>query len=128
MIQTETLEQWIRELGCGLSKEDKDLYRIVPPGKPDFPPFYVQRSDHWIMLSILPVFASDVKLADDVYFRLLTVNRDLRIAKFALDADDQVVLCAELPTESLDYSEFADAVHRMVKYVVHYRDYLGGKS
>lgn len=124
MIDAAILEQWFRELGYEVATEGKDVYRIAPPDKRDLPPFYVQRSDNWLMMSILPILPASTKRPQDIYFRLLTVNRDLRIAKFALDADDQIVLCAELPTESLDYSEFADAAHRMVKYVAHYRDYL----
>ena len=47
--------------------------------------------------------------ADDLGRRLLAANREMRVAKFALGADGAVVLCAELPTESLDESELADA-------------------
>jgi hypothetical protein len=53
---------------------------------------------------------------DDLSRRLLAANRDMRLAKFALDKEGAVVLCAELPTESLDASEVADAVQRMVQY------------
>ena len=34
----------------------------------------------------------------------------------------EIVLCAELPTESLDYAEFADTVERMVGYASRYRN------
>lgn len=124
MVDNDTLEQWIHKLGYELEREGPAAYRVLPPDGDDLPSFFVQRSENWVLMSILPVLDLSQNRPDDIYFRLLTVNRDLRIAKLALDEDDQVVLCAELPTESLDYSEFADAASRMVKYVRHYRDYL----
>jgi hypothetical protein len=77
-----------------------------------------------VLLSILPVLSSADVPPDDLPSRLLAVNREMRLVKFALGDNDEVVLCAELPTESLDYSELADAIERMVTYFLHYRDYV----
>jgi hypothetical protein len=50
----------------------------------------------------------------------------MRVAKYALDEDGEVVLCIELPTESLDPSELADAVGRMASLARRFRaDFLG---
>jgi hypothetical protein len=53
---------------------------------------------------------------------LLAANREMRLAKFALDAEGAVILCAELPTESLDASEVADVVRRVVGYARRFRE------
>ena len=143
MIDLALLERWIHAVGFDLvpegsadvdpqepfstrTVESPTTLRILPrDGKsPELPPFFLQRGENWILLSILPVFSADAWLSGDLYRRLLSVNRDMRIAKFALGADGEVVLCAELPTESLDRSEIVDAVERMVKYIAHYREYL----
>ena len=52
------------------------------------------------------------------------MNRDLRIAKFALDDRGAVVLCAELPMASLDRDEVVDAAQRLVRYHRHYHAFL----
>lgn len=143
MIDMATLERWMHAVGFDLvpdgppREEPKDpvstrapvsptTLRIVPRDDkhPDLPPFFLQRGENWILLSILPVLPPDADLPADLHRRLLSVNRDMRIAKFALGTEGSVVLCAELPTESLDRSELVDAVERMVKYFGHYREYL----
>ena len=126
MIDTATLERWAQKTGFDTDAGAQGAVRLTPRGgaHADLPPFYMQHSQNWVLLSILPVFQPDVLLPEDINRRLLSVNRDMRIAKFALDLDDEVVLCAELPTESLDYSELADAIERLVKYHQHYREYL----
>lgn len=143
MIDMATLERWMHVVGFDLvpegpAREDSKApnstraadnpttLRIVPRDAKhaDLPPFFLQRGENWILLSILPVLPTDADLPVDLHRRLLSVNRDMRIAKFALGGDGSVVLCAELPTESLDRSELVDAVERMVKYFGHYRDYL----
>ena len=143
MIDMATLERWMHVVGFDLVPEgpprddskapvsaraadSPTTLRINPrDGKhPDLPPFFLQRGENWILLSMLPVLPPDADLPVDLYRRLLSVNRDMRIAKFALGTEGSVVLCAELPTEALDRSELVDAVERMVKYFVHYREYL----
>jgi len=105
---------------------------VAPPddveGPDRLPPFRVEVGEHWVELILGPVFGSTQAKPPDLALRLLTVNRDLRIAKFALDERSQVVLCAELPVESLDREEVIDAATRIVRYVRHYRAFLSGDS
>lgn len=123
-----TLEAWIAKIGWDAVPEDASTLRLRPRRAegPKLPPFFVQIGENWVLLSILPVFAAGEAVPDDLPQRLLSVNRDMRLVKFALGANDEVVLCAELPTESLDFSELSDAIERMVKYYGHYREYLLG--
>lgn len=127
-MDAQTLESWIQKAGYDVTPEASGALRIRPKGgaATDLPPFIVQRSENWILLSILPVIDPNELAPDDLFTRLLSVNREMRLVKFALGENDEVVLCAELPTESLDYSELSDALGRMVKYVAHYRAYLRG--
>ena len=123
MIDLPTLESWIEKLGFDVIRDDATTLRIRPPaadgdgdGEVELPPFIVQHSENWVVLSILPLVSASAYRAGDLGRRLLAANRDMRLAKFALDKNRAVVLCAELPTESLDYSEIADALQRMVAY------------
>ena len=126
-----TLQSWIAALGYDATLEGPATLRLQaraaapaagaaeagpnPPGEP-LPPFYVQLSENWVLLSMLPMLDRGAFHAEDLGRRLLAANREMRLAKFALDKNGAVVLCAELPTESLDASEIAAAVQRMTEY------------
>jgi hypothetical protein len=118
VIDVATLQAWVEKLGYDTVAEGPTTLRLVPrsPPTPPQPPFFMQVSDNWVLLSMLPMLAHGAYRAEDLGRRLLMANRDMRLAKFALDREGSVVLCAELPTESLDASEVADAVTRMAQY------------
>lgn len=131
MIDLPTLESWLAKLRFTTQtvEGEGDTLRIKPrEGGDDLPPFFVQWSPNWVVLSILPILTRGEYRAEDLGRRLLMANRDMRLAKFALDSSRSVVLCAELPTESLDYSEVEDALSRMVRYARDYRRELIGEG
>lgn len=128
MTDLPTLESWIGKIGFDATTVDASTRRLRPraPGTPTLPPFYVQWTPNWVVLSMLPVIAPGEYRAEDLSRRLLAANRDMRLAKFALDSRRAVVLSVELPTESLDYSEVEHAIERMVQYVRRFRAELVG--
>ena len=75
---------------------------------------------------MLPMLAPNDLRPDDLSRRLLAANREMRVAKYALDKNGEVVLCAELPTESLDFAELADAVERMRQYAADFDQEIRG--
>lgn len=115
-----TLERWIARAGFSSSVEDASTVR-VDHGDPELPAFFVQLSQHWVLLSMLPMLARGASRSESLDLELLAANRDMRLAKFALDAEGDVILCAELPTESLDESELVDALQRVVRYARAFR-------
>lgn len=127
MIDVPTLRSWIEALGYEVATESATTLRIQPGagGAPPLPPFFVQLSENWVLLSMLPMLGRSAYRAADLGRRLLAANREMRLAKFALDGSGAVVLCAELPTESLDASEIADAVQRMTAYARRFAAELG---
>ena len=140
-----TLQGWLEKLGYEVSPHGKNALRLrtragkapsqppsakgavpAPPGSapgaaPPRPGFYVQCSEHWVLLSMLPMLGPREARPDDLGRRLLAANREMRVAKYALDKNDEVVLCAELPTESLDQPELADVVAQMCAYAAAFR-------
>lgn len=131
VIDIETVQQWIEKLGLRATTAGSQTLQIALSVKNEkdeksepLPPFFIQCSENWLMLSILPVIHPSEAPIDELFRQLLFANRDMRIAKFALGQSDDVILCAELPTESLDYPEFADALQRLAGYCKHYRDFL----
>ncbi|WP_438006735.1 YbjN domain-containing protein [Sorangium sp. So ce321] len=146
VIDVATLQRWTEDIGYSAELEKPSTLRIRPrePGVVELPPFYVQCAENWVVLSMFGVLdrietqddpegeAILVPLAEDtgqmlgLLRHLLEANRDMRVAKFALDDRNEVLLCAELPTESLDRSEFVDAVERIIEYAATYRHALFG--
>jgi hypothetical protein len=145
VIDVPTLQGWLEKLGYDVSLQGKNALRLRPrvskstpppssgtgaatPGKtPAAPPataastgskpsFYVQCSEHWVLFSMLPMIGRNELRPDDLGRRLLAANREMRVAKYAIDKNGDVVLCAELPTESLDFAELADVIERMSQY------------
>ncbi|MDC3954565.1 MULTISPECIES: YbjN domain-containing protein [Polyangium] len=125
-MDVETVRGWLERLDYEVKDEGPKTLRVFPrrPGNESLPPYFIQCSEHWLLLSLLPVLSSRIQPSPELPRRLLLLNRDMRIAKFAQGGQGEVVLCAELPTESLDFPEFADATERLVKYFHHYHDYL----
>src|ERR1041385_2803573 len=79
--------------------------------------FFVRLTENWVYLTIIPF----VTLPDDdamllkLFRRLLELNREITLAKFAIDKRD-VVLTVELPTESLQRSQFKDGLDALSFY------------
>jgi Tir chaperone protein (CesT) family len=142
-----TLQRWTEEIGYTAEIQDASTLRIrmKEEGIVALPPFFVQCTENWVVLSMFRVLDVDRRRASpagdpegqapnaggsqlmlDALRRLLEVNRDMRVAKFALDERGEVLLCAELPTESLDRSEFADALERIIEYAATYRHISAG--
>ncbi|EYF04010.1 CesT family type III secretion system chaperone [Chondromyces apiculatus] len=123
-----TLKGWIDGLGYRADIENPSTLRVRPreEGVAAFPPFFVQHAESWVVLSMLDVLGDEARLVKELPLRLLGANRDMRLVKFALDEHDTPLLCAELPTESLDQSELADAVERLIQYATTYRRAVTG--
>ncbi|WP_437991614.1 YbjN domain-containing protein [Sorangium sp. So ce145] len=144
MIDVATLQRWTEEIGYSAELTKPSTLRIRPreEGVVELPPFYVQCTENWVVLSMFGVLdlldaqgdagAATPTLAEDtghvlgLLRHLLEANRDMRVAKFALDDRNEILLCAELPTESLDRSEFVDAVERIIEYGTTYQQTLLG--
>src|SRR5262249_8020987 len=112
----------VGELGFEAAVENATTLRLSRADYAELPPFFIQCTDNWLLLSILPLLPSGYP--EGLFRRMLSVNRDMRVAKFALGKEGEVILCAELPTESLDEGELTDTVTRMVDYVKQHRSYL----
>jgi hypothetical protein len=87
----------------------------------------VHLTDDWLYLFICPFANAPADPACELklQYYLLRLNHAINMAKFSLDVDGDVALTVELPTESLDYSEFADGLNAISFYAdAHYLDVL----
>lgn len=116
MTDLATLESWLAKLDLDVERDAENVFRVKARGDRAHAPFYVQWAENWVLLSILPLLTKNDFWPQDLTHRLLVANREMRVAKYALDAEGALVLCAELPTESLDFSELEQAVRRLLDY------------
>jgi hypothetical protein len=79
--------------------------------------FFVRLNPSWLFLTIIPYveLPADQTTHLGIYRRLLELNRELTLAKFALDKND-VVLTVELPTEHLVEPQVKDALDALSYY------------
>lgn len=87
----------------------------------------VHLTDDWLYFIVSPFVNAprDEACERPLYLHLLRVNHAINMAKFSVDSDGDVVLTVELPTENLDYSEFADGINALSYYAdQHYMDVL----
>ncbi len=88
----------------------------------------VRHAGPWLYMSVLPFFEPASiqpwgagKFPTGFLGRLLAVNKNLSMVKFALDDDGDVVLRTELPTEALQASEVELAANTLVRTTEQYR-------
>ncbi|MBW2732775.1 MAG: YbjN domain-containing protein [Deltaproteobacteria bacterium] len=87
----------------------------------------VHLAEDWLYFIISPFVNAPSKeeCERNLYHHLLRINHAMNMAKFSIDGDHDVVLTVELPTESLDYSEFSDGINALSYYAdQHYMDVL----
>src|SRR5262245_11226625 len=85
--------------------------------------FFVRLTESWTFFTIVPFVRApeDTAATHRLHRQLLRLNREINMAKFAIDDEGDVVLTVELPTENLDASEFRDAIDALAFYAArHY--------
>lgn len=126
-MDTGTIRGWIEKRGYGVSADGEDVLRVRWTAdfadKKSLPPLFVQCTENWVVLSVLHVQIAPAYALLGLPHALLSFNRQIPLAKFAYGEDDVVVLCAELPTESLDEPELIGAIDTLLDALEKFGDY-----
>lgn len=126
-MNAKTIQGWIEKRGFAVSAKEPNLLVVSWSAKfakkRPLPPLYVQTSENWVVLSVLPVDVSPAYALSGLARALLAINRKMPVVKFAYGDHDEVVLCAELPTESLDEDELLGAMETLLEALDSYGDY-----
>ena len=90
----------------GFRSDDKDPFR-----------FFLRMTQNWLVLTIVPFVVAPASDADALalFRRMLELNREITLAKLALDKRD-VILTVELPLEGLQQSQLKDGLDALVYY------------
>jgi hypothetical protein len=124
-ITAKRVEELLKKDGWPCQRGDDHTWRSAFKSDASSFTFYVRMTEDWIFFSIVPYVTTPKgeREALALYRHLLKLNRDMNLAKFALDEDGDVALSVELPTENLDDSEFKDALEALSFYADrHYLD------
>jgi hypothetical protein len=112
------VEGFLTEYGWPYERVDSATWRSGFRGQQSTFRVFVRLTENWIFFTIVPfVLAPRTERNErQLHRHLLRLNREINLAKFAIDEDADVVLTVELPVENLDYSEFKDALDALSYY------------
>jgi hypothetical protein len=90
-------------------------------------PMLVHVDDAFVTFAVIPYARApgDPDDADELLRQLLRYNRQMNMAKFSIDEDDDVVLSVEYRLADLDPSEVRDALDVVSFYADKYHDDVG---
>jgi hypothetical protein len=122
VITDKTVEEFLARDDWPFERIDPNTWRSGFRGDTNSFRFFIRLTENWIFFTIVPfvVAARSPQNEGKLHRRLLELNREINMAKFALDDDDDVVLTVELPVETLDFSEFKDALDALSFYADRY--------
>lgn len=120
------LEQMLKADGWPLERLDDKTWRsgFQQSGHEKFR-FFIRLTKNWVYLTIIPFITvpDDSALELALFRRLLVLNREITLAKLALDKRD-VVLTVELATESLAWPQLKDGLDALSFYATKHHDEL----
>lgn len=117
-IAAETIDSFFEQYEWTYERSGEDIWLTGFRGDVSSFRIFLKVTEHWVYFTIAPfvVAPKDEACSSRLNWHMLRLNRDINLAKFCLDADGDVVLTVELPTENLDYSEFSDALGALCHY------------
>ena len=124
MLDEATLLKYMKRLGWECTQYGERTYRTAQSTREGNVTVYLRLSENWLIVSVVPFLSTRGKISLELSRWLLRQNRDMYQAKFAYDEDGDVVLSAELPTESIDEAEVQDALQGLVRYTIAHRNTL----
>lgn len=127
MLTADRVEEFLKGDGWPVDRVDQNTWRSGFRGEVNSFRFYVRLTENWIFFTIVPfvVAPRSNDHARELYRHLLRLNREINLAKFAIDDDDDVVLTVELPIEEAGDASMKDALEAMAYYADrHYLEVL----
>ena len=117
-LAAETIEQYFEQYGWTYQRVSDTDFRTVFRGDVSSFVIHIRMASDWVYFSIAPfvVTPQEAECERKLYRHLLKLNHEMNMAKFTVDSDGDVILTVELPSESLDYSEFSDALGALAYY------------
>lgn len=109
------LTKYLSTLGYEPTRHDGATLRVLGRLGDDIYPVFLRLDPHWLVLSVVPFLPTQGQNSFELARWLLRQNRDMAVSRFAYDDEGDVVLTADLPTESLDLREIEAALRELLE-------------
>lgn len=111
MDMLERLRTFLEQYGWQYEQPGEGLIVTGFRGRTGVFRLFVQVTEGWVIVAIAPfVPQPEPECAGRLHRALLRLNYEMNLVKVGLDADEDVVLMAELPAEDLRYEDMARAL------------------
>ena len=122
------LEDILHKEGWPLERLDETTWRSAFDSLDGPQRFFVRLTETWIFFTVAPYVppARSVARRLRLFQRCLELNREMNLAKLALDADGDMVLTVELPTHHLEPEEIENALSALSYYAERHQAELRG--
>ncbi len=128
MLDEAGLARTLQEIGIEAELKGPGMFHAVRSTDEGAIGFTLALEQDWLLLSVAPFLATQGENSFELARWLLRQNRDMYQAKFAYDAQGDVVLALEVPTEALGAEEIRIAIEALVRYAVEHRATLRAAS
>jgi Putative bacterial sensory transduction regulator len=117
-ITPNTVEKYFGEYGWSFETLEDGIWRTGFKGENGFFTIYLRLTENWLYMSISPYVPQPEEERARVHTMeaMLHFNREMNLAKFVLDEDDDVTLTVELPVGALTYPIFAEGLTALAYY------------
>lgn len=111
-ISQEKVEEYFQRYGWSYSRDSDNTWITGVRTRVSSFRIFVRITEHWIFFVVNPLVVAPPRKKDRLrfYYHALRYNFDMNFAKLSLDADGDLSMSIEIPTENFVYSHFADAL------------------
>lgn len=117
-VSPQQVEGFFHQYGWAFETLEPGLWRTGFRGEHDAHVIVVRLTEHWIYMAISP-FVDPPETPEcraHCYEAMLQFNREMNLAKFVLDEDNDLTLTVELPMNALTYVVFAEGLTALAYY------------
>ncbi len=117
-VTAQTIDDYFQRFGWTYSREGEQLWITGVRTKVSAFRIMVRLTEHWVFFIINPLVVCPPKFERRLrlYHNALRYNLEMNMTKLGIDADGDVFMAVELPTESFDYSHFVDALDALAHH------------
>lgn len=117
-VTPDVVESYFGEYGWSFETLGPGVWRTGFRGNESSYAIYLRLTDSWLYMTISPFVPqpTDRECEHRTFEAMLQFNREMNLAKFVLDEDDDVTLTVELPIAALSYPVFAEGLTALAYY------------
>ncbi|MFN3267229.1 MAG: YbjN domain-containing protein [Deinococcales bacterium] len=117
-VNAQTIERFFAKYQWSFETIADGVWRTGFKGENGFFTIYMRLTDAWLYMTISPFVPAPQleKARIQTMEAMLNFNREMNLAKFVLDEDEDVTLTVELPLSALRYEVFSEGLTALAYY------------